>query len=265
MRPGGSGHRCGSAPLSSALAFTKRDAMRSLAGIAAAFGLAAGLGVQGAAAQDVAPPAPGGEVHVVGFVDVDVRAVPAAITALRTYRDASRKEAGALEVQVLQEIGRPDRFMITERWREPAAYAAHGKAAAATRLKAGLAAPEIAPADMREHRVFAGVPAPAGRQAARGRPVYAMTHLDVAPPLFSGLPGPLATYVAASRRTPGLVSFDVLQHVPPRQNHITVIEAWSSEAALQAQRRSPAARKFRSDIAGIIGSLYDDRLYRPLN
>lgn len=98
-----------------------------------------------------------------------------------------------------------------------------------------------------------------------GQAVYVMTHLDVPPPFFAQLQPTLHTYIDTLRQHTGLRAVNVLQHVSPRQNHLTIMEAWSSREALEQQRRDPTAVKFQSTIVPLLGALYDERLYRTLD
>ena len=47
---------------------------------------------------------------------------------LRQYREASRKEEGNVRLEVLQQHGRPDHFVLLETWKDQKALDAHGMA-----------------------------------------------------------------------------------------------------------------------------------------
>jgi quinol monooxygenase YgiN len=213
----------------------------------------------GARAQDVPPPPAKGPVYVVTFLDVAPGATTAAIAALARYRDASRKEVANLGADVYQENGQSNRFMIQEIWREQPDYDRHAKAASAAALARALQPLELGPPDSRLHRAFSlGPKAPAG--AAPG--IFVMVHLDVAPPLFATMQGPLKPFVEASRKEDGEFRFDLLQHVEPRQNHLTMLEAWRDETAFDAHQSAAATKAFRAALQPILGALYDQRLYK---
>lgn len=218
--------------------------------------------VQDGRAQDVAPPPEQGPAYIVTFLEIDPRAIQPVTAALRAYRDAGQREAANLGLRVYQEIGQQNRFMVTETWREEANYRAHANAETAARLRDALSAVQLAPPDVRVHRLYPvgapGVDPSTGPESA----VYVQTHLDVVPPLFSGLEPLLGPFVDASRRDGGVLRFELLQHVAPRQNHLTLMEAWRTEADLNAHRVAPHTREFRDEILPILGSLYDERLYR---
>ena len=91
------------------------------------------------------------------------------------------------------------------------------------------------------------------------------THLDVPPPFFADLQEPLRSYVEAETKAPGVNSVEILQHVAPRQNHLTMLEAWGSRADLDTQRSGSASIEFRNKIVPLLGALYDERLYRAVD
>jgi quinol monooxygenase YgiN len=218
------------------------------------------------AEAQVAPPPAAGPVYVVTYIDGSLDAVPLVTAVLRTYRDASRKEPANMGVQIYHDVGQANRFLVTEAWREQADYATHLKAASSRQLDFNLKPAVNGPIDTRVHRAFS-VGAPPANAAAAAPPdgsVLVMSHLDVAPPLFASLQPALPPYVNGSRREKGMVRFDVLQHVDPRQNHLTVLEAWSSNAAMEAHRAAAHTKAFRAKLHPILGALYDERVYRPI-
>jgi quinol monooxygenase YgiN len=211
-------------------------------------------------AQNVTPPAETAPAYVVGYIDVSPSAVRAMGDTLRAYVKASRQEPGAEDVRVLEEISRPSRFLILERWTDAGRQVAHDKGEARRRLLGAVAANAIAPADLRSHHAFLGEPLASPRNGA----VYVITHLDVAPPAFAALQESLRPYFDDARSRPGAEGYQLLQHVAPRQNHLTALEIWRDPAAFEAHRASASARRFREAITPILGALYDERLYREL-
>ena len=228
-------------------------------------GLLASLTAAKSFAQDVPAPPTTGEVRAVEFVDVDPSGGPVALTALQKYKADSLGEPGAWCLQLFGEQARPGRMMIVETWLDQAAYDAHVTGKAAHTLAVGLQSAELSVGDIRVHRTMivskAADLAALGQTRLDSSAVVVMTHLDVPPPFFAALQGPLNAYVEASSKQPGSLSFEVLQHVPPRQNHLTILEAWTSEPAYEADRIGEASRHFRDTTVPILGALYDERLY----
>src|SRR5271169_2955835 len=89
----------------------------------------AGLLVIAAAAVAVTPAAEaqtGGEaVYAVTYLDVGTDSVPQGIDLLKKYRESSGREGGGLEFTALQEIRRPNRFVIIEGWKDRASFESH--------------------------------------------------------------------------------------------------------------------------------------------
>src|SRR6516162_1484960 len=69
-------------------------------------------------------------VFAVTYLDVGVGTVPEGVELIQKYRDQSRREGANLEFTILQEVRRPNRFVIMEGWRDQAAFNAHDKSAA---------------------------------------------------------------------------------------------------------------------------------------
>ncbi len=68
---------------------------------------------------------PGGRLHVVSHVDVIPKFSEDTAKALLAYAVDSRKDTGALRIDVLVEAGRPNHFTLIELWESHAAYDAH--------------------------------------------------------------------------------------------------------------------------------------------
>src|SRR5579862_6324040 len=68
-------------------------------------------------------------VFVVTALDVSPSQVAGGLAVLKPYRDTARKEAGNLGVDLLQEGGAANRFMIFETWQNKDAYEANEKGA----------------------------------------------------------------------------------------------------------------------------------------
>ena len=212
-----------------------------------------------APAAPPAPPAPPvGPIHAVSYIEASPESAAKAAGALRAYRAATAKEAGAVRVEIYQETTRPNRFVVDEDWREIAAYEAHAKI---SKLAETLQAGHLAPPDIRVHATWWTPPAPKGNAAAA---YYGFTHIDVSPPRLAELEAMLKPFVEKSHLQAGAMRFDILQGAAPKRNHLTLAEAWSSEAAFRAHQNSAAAVEFRDRLGPILGALYDQRLYKLL-
>jgi quinol monooxygenase YgiN len=74
----------------------------------------------------------------------------------------------------------------------------------------------------------------------------------------------LKNYVDETRTARGNNSA-VLITWAPTNNHFQVIETWSSKAAFEAHIGTASVIAFRNSLQGLIGSPYEQRLYRPVD
>lgn len=117
-------------------------------------------------------------IYVTTYVEVMANAIAPGVSLLEAYSDASRKQDGNLRFNVLQEIGRPNRFAIIEAWRDPGALDAHAKAASTLDFRNNLTAIETAPYD---DRINSALATKKGKNAAEPGTIYVVTHVDVLP------------------------------------------------------------------------------------
>jgi quinol monooxygenase YgiN len=203
--------------------------------------------------------AQGRAIYVTTYVEVMADAIPPVVSLLEEYRDASRKQVDNLRFNVLQEIGRPNRFAIIEAWRDTAALNAHAKAASTSQFREKLKAIETAPYDDRINNALA---AKKGKSAAEPGTIYVVTHVDVVPAGKDDCIAALKAMAIESAEDSGNVSYDEQAN---RGNHFTVIEAWANKGAFDAHAAAAHTRAFRKIIMPFIGAPYDDRLYTALN
>jgi quinol monooxygenase YgiN len=206
-----------------------------------------------------AAPQPEGPRVIVSYVEVAPAADAQALPLLRAYRDASRKDTGNTKVEVLQRIGLPGHFVITEEWNDDASWKAHRSAAHVTQFRDKLTALRVSPYDERSHTGLTREPAGAADAA-----VTVVTHVDVVP---AGVPKAremLQAQAMTSRKETGNVRFDVLQGV--RQNHFTVVESWRDERAYQAHIAATHTKTLRDVLQQLSpdAGLYDERLFRAV-
>jgi quinol monooxygenase YgiN len=225
------------------------------------------LTIGGAAAQtseNVPQPerhAQGSAVYVATYVEVMANTIAPGVSLLGAYCDASRKEDGCLRFNVLQEIGRSNRFAILEAWRDPAALDAHAKAASTLQFRDKLKAIETAPYD---ERINNGLVSKKGKKAAGPGMIYVVTHVDVVPAGKDDCMAALKATAIESANDLGNISYDAFEQAN-RGNHFTIIEAWANKVAFDAHAAAADSRAFREEIAPLIGAPYDDRLYQALN
>jgi quinol monooxygenase YgiN len=197
-------------------------------------------------------------IYVVRYIEVAPGSQKQAVGLVKKLADASRKEAGAVRFDVLERTGPANQFATFEIWKDQASLDAHAAAAHKQFLDA-VQSLLIAPVDDRPCTAIDTANAPA---AARGD-IYAITHVDVAPPnteaginLLKGVAGPL-------RMESGNVGFDALQQTA-RKNHFEVVEMWKNQKAEDAHEVEAATKDFRTKVQPLLGAHYDRRWYKPL-
>jgi quinol monooxygenase YgiN len=220
-----------------------------------------GSAAAGQAAQGGQPPLPEGPRFIVTYVEVAPASEAKAIALMKSYRDATRRVDGNSKVDVLQRNARPGHFVITEHWRDDAAWKAHRQGGHATHFQDMLKGLRVGPYDERAHAGLAGLVTGSGASVA-GEVVLVVTHVDVIPPGQVQLREMLKTLAEASRKESGNAQFEVLQGV--RQNHFTVLEAWRDQRAYEAHVTAGHTKTFREELQpkAADGAPYDERLYR---
>jgi len=199
-------------------------------------------------------------VHVATYIEVVAASAKDGIALLTQYRDASRKENGNMRAEVAREIGRPNRFVVLEVWKDQAAFEAHGKSAGTSAFRDRMKTIHGAPHDERVHNTLnVGPSDAAGSKGA----IIVVSHVDVPPPRKDECIAALNPLADGSRKGGGSQRFEVVQQTS-RPNHFTVVEAWKDKKAYDASRSADAQRQFRDKLGPMLGALYDERLYQTL-
>jgi quinol monooxygenase YgiN len=209
--------------------------------------------VQGAQAEGAAAP-----IFIATYLEVGASSAKNGAALLTRYRDAARKEDGNMRAELAQEIGRPNRFVVLETWKDLAAFEAHGKSAGTTALRDKFKAIQAGPYDERVHNSLNVGP---NDPLSAKRAVIVVSHVDVPPPRKDECIAALNPLADASRKDNGNQRFEVQQQTN-RPNHFTVVEAWKDKKAYDTSRSADAQRQFRDKLGPMLGALYDERLYR---
>jgi quinol monooxygenase YgiN len=222
---------------------------------------------------------------IVTYIEAGPADAQKATALIKKQAAATRQEAGNIQAEALQDVGRKNHFVLLETWQDRAARDAHAKSAGTVAFRKELQPLLHSPYDERPH---AGLAAAGGGQGGRGS-VYVVTHVDIIPveqfppckrqvsesgPCGIGLVEKLA---ADSRKHAGNIRFDALTQAN-RPNHMTVVEVWRTAKDQEAHTMHPDTRNFRDSLAGVApgsgvnadplfvinplsGSLYDEQLY----
>jgi quinol monooxygenase YgiN len=206
-------------------------------------------------------------VFAVTYLDVAAGAAPQGVDLIKKFRDQSRREGANLEFTVLQETGRPNRFVIVEGWRDQAAFEAHDKGAAKAEFEGALKPIRNSPPDRKMLQPFADAPA---RRIEPGT-LYMVEHVDFigGAPAAAAAAAPLVkTLAEASEKEAGALRYDIYRMPPPRINHYEVVAAWTDAKAFDAHETAAHTLRFRAATAqgGLAwrANLYDQRLYKAL-
>jgi quinol monooxygenase YgiN len=196
--------------------------------------------------------------YVVTYIEVAPSAEADAAKLLRQVAAASRKEAGNLRYEVVQQIDRRNQFAILEAWSDAKAFEAHGGGAAMKEFRDHLNPLRISFYDQRpDTGIDLG---PVSSPASKGA-IFVITHVDVGGP-FKDDAIVLMKKLAADSRS-NSERYEVWQQ-NNRLNHFTVVEVWKDQPALDAHDVAASTREFREKLGPMMGALYDDRRYRNL-
>lgn len=202
------------------------------------------------------------------YIEVTVAARGHAAGVLRDHANALREhQASPGQIIVMQQISRPERFLVLERDTRTVSTAA----AIPTTIRAdthalteGLTDDLTAPPERRwDHELDKSGTTPAPQLDARAN-FYVVAHVDIASQDRAGIETSLHKLAAAARRSDGNLGFEILQQTD-HPNHYNLVSAWLGESPFRAFTASATAREFRQTIAPLLGSPYDDRLFRRVD
>jgi quinol monooxygenase YgiN len=165
-------------------------------------------------------------------------------------------------VDAFEQVGRPGHFSLVERWPDQASLDAHRTTPHARQFQAALQPIRVSGYDERPYKPLSVA---ASAPLSGGRPAFVVTHVDIGGGGgLAGAPDMLRRLAEESRREPGNVRFDVVQHAM-RANHFTIVEAWRDQAALDAHAAAAHTRTYREQVQPISGSPIDERVYTGVN
>lgn len=195
--------------------------------------------------------------YVVSYLEAASASQGQVAMMLKDVAAASRKE-GPLRYEVLQRVPESNQFLILEIWKDQRALDAHNGAAHTKSFREKVSPLLIAPIDDR----FC-VPTMVAPPRQSRATVYVVTHIDVPGTSRDAALELMASLIDRTRSEPGNVRFDLV-HQSNRTNHFTAIEAWADQKAADAHELAQHTRTFRRGITPLLGALYDQRSYRPL-
>jgi quinol monooxygenase YgiN len=200
-----------------------------------------------------------GSVSVLTFVEVRIEMRGHAGAALRQQANAaSEHQASTGQIVMMQEIARPERFAVLER---AAPGVLTGNGMNPRTFTEGITDDLVAPPDQRLNLEFDAIATPNGPRIDAHANFYVITHVDIAASDLTQIETALHKLAAAARQSSGNLGFEILRQTS-HPNHFNLVGAWLGEAPFRAFAESAGAREFRRTIASVIGSPYDERLFR---
>src|ERR1700679_796641 len=195
-----------------------------------------------------------GELAPTSDAERDGRGVLNKLIKLATTKFGARYFSGGFE------IGRPNRFILTEIWSDQGSYTAFAGAGAAQQLITQLQPVLIAPLDER-HGAFI---MPSSSQhlptAQHAGQIIVIAHVDfVAAGLAQGVPA-LKNFATQSMVDPGVVLFAPITW-SPTNNHFQLIEIYDSSKSFDEHIQAAHTVAFRNTIRPLVGAPYDERRY----
>lgn len=197
----------------------------------------------------------------VTYIEVAPPAKAKAAALLKQYAETTRRQAGIMRLDVLQRVDKANHFATVAVWKDGRAAETHVAENYTTEFRRELQPLLIGPYDERPHVALSIGPALASTTSASG--LYAITHVDIVPPKKDEGIAAVKILSEHSRKETAAVRYEALQQ-NSRPNHFTLVEVWKSEEDLERHETSSHTREFRDLLLPMSGSLYDQRLYRPL-
>ncbi|HEY3836905.1 MAG TPA: antibiotic biosynthesis monooxygenase [Bryobacteraceae bacterium] len=212
-------------------------------------------------ARAQAPPETAATAYSVAYVDIALASRTAAITAIRQYRDASRKDDGFRRIEFFEQAGRPAHFCIIETWADNKAIEAHAASASVRDFRTKIDSMRLSDYDRRPYKTLSlGAAHGTADNEAGSRSTFVITHVDIGGQ-GTNAADLLRKLAEASRKEEGNLRFDVLQHTM-RANHFTVIEGWQTAKAVDKHAGATHTKEYRNLLAPIAGGPLDERIYK---
>jgi quinol monooxygenase YgiN len=198
---------------------------------------------------------PDSTAYSVAYVDILPASKTAAITTIKQYRDASRKDDGFQRIEVFEQAGRPAHFCIIETWANGRDLDTHAASTNAKDFRNKIDSMSLSDYDQRPYKTLSLGTA----HDDSNRSIFVITHVDIGSQ-GTNAADLLRKLAESSRKEEGNLRFDVLQHAM-RANHFTVIEEWQTAKTIETHAAATHTKEYRKSLGPIAGSPLDERLY----
>jgi quinol monooxygenase YgiN len=202
-------------------------------------------------AQDKSP------VYYLVYLDVDPSSIDMALELLSEYDKNSAGVSGNLQIEILQRDYRPNQFVMLDAWRDQSSRQAHVNSSITHEFRESLKSILTAGYDEHEQTGIDVV------ESSDTGALHVVTHVDFKPPEKDKGIAELHAVAPKVRNADGNISFNIIAQ-PSRGNHLTVVEIWESRRAYAVHNETSIFKDYRHSIQPLMGSLYDERLYTPI-
>ena len=202
-----------------------------------------------------------GSAYIVAYFEVNPKSSQIAVKLLKQLSLQSIKENGNQRFEVLQQVDRPDHFVVLEAWSSQEALTSHQNSMSINNFKENLKPHLRSTYDERPHTALEVGPVSPNQKNKND--LYAITHVDIVPTLKEQGVTLVKNLTKVSRGDLGQTRYEALTQ-NSRPNHMTILEIWSSKASNDAHQISEHKKEFRTSLSTMSGSLYDERFYKLL-
>src|SRR5271156_4734396 len=119
---------------------------------------------------------PDSTAYTVAYVDILPASRTAAISAIKQYRDASRKDDGFQRIELFEQAARPANFCIIETWANSTDLDAHAASANAKDFRNKIDSMRLSDYDQRPYKTLS-LGAAHNDKSSRG--IFVITHVDI--------------------------------------------------------------------------------------
>jgi quinol monooxygenase YgiN len=208
-----------------------------------------------------APPVidPDQKMFVITYIDVAPTKVKQATAVIAAYKAAAARAQGLTRFDALQRIGIANQFALIQNWGANKLEESHEASTVYKKFRSTIGPLMIAAYDERKHiDLNSGEIGKVGANA-----IFVATHVDIIPTLKDKGVAAVKVLADKSRGTTGNLRFDALTQYS-RQNHMTLVEIWRTRGDQEKHAMAADTTSFRQALSTMSGSLFDERLYRPV-
>jgi quinol monooxygenase YgiN len=201
--------------------------------------------------------------YIVTYFEVYPSEIEKTKSLLKNLTESSFKEDGNLRFEVLQRIGQSDQFAILEAWQDLPSMTKHQESANMIALKERLHSSLRSSYDERPHTALQVGKVKIAPNEMKNT-IFAITHVDIVPTLKDQGIALVKDIATISPKDQGNLRFEALTQIS-RPNHMTIIEIWTSQDAINQHASQKHKKDFRVTLTPMSGSLYDERFYRLID